>query len=220
MIPLRAETRLRHFPIITVLLIAANIAVFLYQISLGNNEYLFIYKYAAIAKAIMSLHPIHPASTLPPPLTLITANFLHGGILHIVGNMLFLWVFGGSVEDKLGRVEFIIFYLLCGVLSILIQVLTMPHSEIPLIGASGAIAGVMGAYFISFPRSRVLTLIIAFVFIRIVSLPALLFLGFWLLFQIYLGAPTLGSGEAGVAYFAHIGGFLVGMVAIKLMEKK
>jgi membrane associated rhomboid family serine protease len=215
MIPLRDDIRSGRFPLITISLIAANVFIYIYQLSLGPAQEYFIWKYAIIAKTLTSFHPIHPSSTLLPPLTLITSQFLHGGFLHLAGNMLFLWIFGDNVEAKLGYVRYLIFYITCGVISGLVQVLTFPHADMPLIGASGAIAGVMGAYFIRFPRAHVYTLII----IWIVRLPAVIFLGLWFIYQLLNGAPTYGSAEGGVAYFAHIGGFIAGMVLFKLWKK-
>jgi len=203
----------------TGLIIFINAAVYVYQISLGSNEPDFIWKYAVVAKTLTTLTPAHSASTLFPPLTLITSQFLHGGLLHILFNMLFLWVFGDNIEAKLGFIRFILFYLVCGILSGLIQVITFPNTAMPLIGASGAIAGIMGAFFLRFPRTRVQTLIIVFFFIRVVRIPAIVFLGIWLIFQIVAGAPTLGTDEGGVAYFAHIGGFICGMILYKVWEK-
>jgi len=219
MLPLRVENPSARFPFSALIIILLNIAVFSYQLSLGAAEDFFIWKYSAVAKALTTFIPVNSASTLFPPLTLITSLFLHGGLIHLLGNMLFLWVFAGNVEDKLGHVRFILFYLLCGILSTVVQVVTASSSEIPMLGASGAIAGVMGAYFLRFPHTKVRTLIIVFFFIRVIRLPAVLFLGIWLIFQILVGAPTIGSVQGGVAYFAHIGGFLSGMILFKVMEK-
>lgn len=219
MIPLRDNIPSRRLPVINVSLIIANIVVFIYQQMLGPYEISFIWKYGAVARSIVTFEPIHPASTVFPPLTLVTAQFLHGGLAHIGGNMLFLWIFGDNIEDRLGHFRFLLFYLICGVISILAQVVVSPNSELPIIGASGAIAGVMGAYLIKFPYARIHTLIFVFFFIRIVSLPALLFLGLWFIFQLLFGAPTIGDSSGGVAYFAHIGGFLAGMALFKIMEK-
>ena len=219
MIPLRVDNPSGRFPIATGLIILINAALYLYQVSLGYNEPDFIWKYAVVAKTLTTFTPAHSASTLFPPLPLITSQFLHGGLLHILFNMLFLWVFGDNIEAKLGFIRFILFYLVCGILSGLIQVITFPNAAMPLIGASGAIAGIMGAYFLRFPRNRVQTLIIVFFFIRVVRIPAIVFLGIWLIFQIVAGAPTLGTDEGGVAYFAHIGGFFCGMILYKVWEK-
>jgi membrane associated rhomboid family serine protease len=219
MIPLRDDIPSRRFPFITIILIIINVAVYLYQLSLGHSVSIFVWKYAVVPKAIISLHGVHPASTIFPPLTLFTSQFLHGGFWHLGGNMLFLWIFGDNIEDKLGHLRFVLFYLACGVLSAVIQIVTSPRAEVPVIGASGAIAGVMGAYFLRFPHAKVQTLIIVFFFIRIIRVPAVVFLGFWFILQVLLGAPTLGIAEGGVAYFAHIGGFVIGMILFKVMEK-
>jgi rhomboid family protein len=159
--------------------------------------------------------PLDPWRFLP----LLTANFLHGGWLHILGNMWFLGVFGDNVEDRLGHLRFVIFYLLCGAASMLIQGLVIPGSRIPAIGASGAIAGVLGAYLILYPSARVRTLVIIF----IVDLPAVVFLGVWFLTQLMNGSaslsPTAAEAAAGVAWWAHIGGFVVGMVLCLLLRR-
>jgi len=220
MIPLRDNIPSKTFPLVTIGIILANVVIFIYQLMLGTGEESFLWKYGAVAKAIISFQPVHPASTIPPILTLITAQFLHGSIWHLGGNMLFLWTFGDNVEDKLGHIKFIIFYLICGIISILAQVAVASSAMVPLIGASGAIAGVMGAYIVRFPQARIQTLLIIFFFIRIVSIPAFVFLGLWFVFQLLVGAPTVGNTQSGVAYFAHIGGFLAGMLLFKFMEKE
>ena len=219
MIPLRDNIPSDRFPVVTVSLIMANVVVFVYQLGLGQAAQSFIWKFAAVPASILSFHPVHENSTLFPPLTLVTSQFLHGGTLHLAGNMLFLWIFGDNVEGKLGYVRFLIFYLICGIISGLVQVFTLADAAVPIIGASGAIAGVMGAYFIRFPRAKIQTLIFLFFIIRIIYLPAILFLGIWLVFQIVAGVPTYGVAGGGVAYFAHIGGFVAGMILFKIMEK-
>jgi membrane associated rhomboid family serine protease len=147
--------------------------------------------------------------------------FLHGGFLHVAGNMLFLWIFGNNIEDTVGHGRFIIFYLLCGLVAGLVQVVMTPHSTIPLVGASGAISGVMGAYMILFPRAKILTLIFLGFFIRVVRIPAYFFLFFWFLIQL-ISAFYVGSAvdRGGVAFFAHIGGFVAGLGLVKLFEKR
>ena len=190
MIPLRDNIPSDRFPVVTVSLIMANVVVFVYQLGLGQAAQSFIWKFAAVPASILSFHPVHENSTLFPPLTLVTSQFLHGGTLHLAGNMLFLWIFGDNVEGKLGYVRFLIFYLICGIISGLVQVFTLADAAVPIIGASGAIAGVMGAYFIRFPRAKIQTLIFLFFIIRIIYLPAILFLGIWLVFQIVAGVPT------------------------------
>ena len=159
-----------------------------------------------------------PAPTAPTWLTVFTAMFMHGGLLHLGGNMLFLWIFGNNVEDSMGPVKFVIFYLLAGIAATAGQILIDPDSQVPNIGASGAIAGVLGGYLLLFPKARVVTIIFIVFFFTIIELPALVILGFWFIQQVLFGYFDLNSGGqgGGVAYFAHIGGFVFGLIAIKL----
>jgi membrane associated rhomboid family serine protease len=214
MIPLKDNIPSRSFPFITLILLLANVTVYIYQLTLGYAEDSFIWKYGAVAYSITTLEPVNPASTLFPWFTLLTAQFVHGSIWHLGGNMLFLWIFGDNVEDRLGHFHFLAFFLVCGVLSIIAQVIVNPDSAVPLIGASGAIAGVMGAYMVRFPRARILV----YFYFTAVWAPALIFLGLWFIFQLIVAAPSLNQ-SGGVAYFAHVGGFVVGMILFKLMEK-
>ncbi|MDQ6749800.1 MAG: rhomboid family intramembrane serine protease [Actinomycetota bacterium] len=164
-----------------------------------------------------------PGSQPPAWLTVFTAMFMHGGFLHIIGNMLFLWIFGNNVEDAMGRAKFVAFYLLGGLAAVLLQVAVDPSSTAPTIGASGAIAGVLGGYILLYPRARVLTLIFIIFFVTFVELPAALVLGFWFLQQIFFGAAGLSDptgGGGGVAYFAHIGGFAFGLIFIRLFASR
>ena len=212
MIPLRDNIPSSTYPYVTVALLSVNIAVFLYQITLGlDGVELFIYKTAAIPLEITSRTDIGPSSLVPLPYTLLTAMFVHGGLIHIVGNMLFLWIFGDNVEDRFGHVLFILFYLASGVAASMGHILLDPESTMPMVGASGAIAGVLGAYFLLFPRAQVNTLVILPLFISMARVPAILFLGFWFLFQIINSGVS--STEGGVAWFAHIGGFVAGILA-------
>jgi membrane associated rhomboid family serine protease len=165
-----------------------------------------------------------PGSQPDTWLTIFTAMFMHGGFLHIIGNMLFLWIFGNNVEDSMGPLRFLVFYLLGGIAAAALQVAVSPDSTAPLIGASGAIAGVLGGYILLYPRARVLTLVFIIFFVTVLYLPAAVVLGLWFLQQIYFGAaglsdPTGGAG-GGVAYFAHIGGFAFGLIFIKLFAKR
>jgi membrane associated rhomboid family serine protease len=153
-------------------------------------------------------------------LTLIASIFMHGGWVHIVGNMLFLWIFGNNVEDRMGRFRYLIFYVVCGVIAALTQLATNPSSEIPNIGASGAIAGVLGAYLLLYPRARVLTAITLLVFFAIVEVPAILLLGVWFVLQVLDGSAGLVSADSGgVAYFAHVGGFAAGLLLVRLLVR-
>jgi membrane associated rhomboid family serine protease len=163
----------------------------------------------AIPFEIFHLKDIGPRSMVPIPLTILSHMFMHGGFVHLFGNMLYLWIFGDNVEDALGRVRFLLFYLCCGIGAAFVHILSDVNSTIPMVGASGAIAGVLGAYFVLYPRANVLTLVIFFLFIRTIKIPAILFLGLWFCIQV------LNVGSAGsVAWYAHISGFICGMIII------
>ena len=209
-IPLRDTIPSRSFPIVSVFLIVVNVAVFIYEFALGRGVNGFITRNGLIPVGITGAGD---AAGVPfRPYTLLTSLFLHGGWLHVGGNMLYLWIFGDNVEDRLGHVRFLIFYLLCGVAASLTHVLANPVSTVPTIGASGAIAGVLGAYFLLYPRSRVLTVLPLGFYLQVVQVPAYLFLGFWFLLQFVVGAASLsaGAGREGVAWWAHVGGFAAG----------
>jgi rhomboid family protein len=168
---------------------------------------------------------IEPINEAPPVLTLFTSMFMHGGWLHIIFNMLFLWIFGNNIEDAMGRARFVGFYLIGGLAAILTQVLVSPDAQVPTVGASGAIAAVLGGYILLYPRARVLTIIFLFFFFTFVEIPAMVMLGIWLFLQFLpaigqLATPELGGEGGGVAYFAHIGGFLCGMALIHLFAKR
>jgi membrane associated rhomboid family serine protease len=210
-IPLKDENPTQRFPVITVVIITLNILVFLYQILSPQGLQYSIYRMGAIPYEITHLTTITYLPRISPPLTLLTSLFLHGSFLHLFGNMLYLWIFGNNIEDFLGRFRFILFYLLSGLGAGLVHILFHQSSKIPMIGASGAIAGVLGAYFILYPRARVLTII----FIWILPIPAFLILGLWFVAQVM----NIGIG-GGVAWFAHIGGFLIGVGLIKIYSKK
>jgi membrane associated rhomboid family serine protease len=193
----------RTVPFVTVGLIVVNALVFLYQITLGPAELrLFVASYAVV-----------PAWFWWP--SLVTSQFLHGGWLHMIFNMLYLWIFGDNVEDRLGHGRYLVFYLFAGAAAAMLQVLFQPYSLVPMVGASGAIAGVMGAYFVLYPQSRVLTAIFVFLFFDLVEIPAVFFLGIWFLMQLLSGVGSLGSNanSGGVAFWAHVGGFVIGAAA-------
>ncbi|MCI2425599.1 rhomboid family intramembrane serine protease [Candidatus Acetothermia bacterium] len=173
----------------------------------------FILQFGLISGELLNRIDLPPASPFPLILTIFTSAFLHGGLLHLLGNMLYLWIFGDNVEDAMGRVKFFLFYLLCGVGAAAAQIFSGPPAAIPMIGASGAIAGVLGAYLVLFPRSQILTLIPIFFFIRLIYLPAILLLGLWFLLQIF-SAAIGGAQAGGVAWLAHIGGFVVGILLV------
>lgn len=221
MVPLRDENPTRIRPYVTYGLIAINILVFLYEATLMGSPSLerFLRTWAVVPVELSaSLHGDPRFPLFQEGETLITSQFLHAGLLHVGGNMLYLWIFGNNVEEQMGRLRFTLFYLLCGVLASLAQWFVAPNSDIPSLGASGAIAGVMGAYIFRFPQVRVLTLLPIFVFFTILRIPAIVFLGIWFVQQaLYgfasLGAPTMvGMEGGGIAYWAHAGGFLFGAV--------
>lgn len=219
MIPLRDINPTERFAIVTFLLISLNIAVFVYELALGGMEgNLFIASFALIPKRLFS-HKAAMEGALPVAATLITSMFLHGGLLHIAGNMLYLWIFGNNVEDSMGRSRFIIFYLLCGLFAAYAHALMNRNSVTPMIGASGAISGVLGAYLLLYPRARVVTLIMFGFYIRTIEVPAMVVLGFWFALQFLNVLMTSGS-EGGVAWYAHVGGFVSGMLLIGLFKRK
>jgi len=209
MIPLRDVIPSRTTPYITVTIIVLNAIAWFFELSMGERqltEFLFVYG-------------VVPAAFSWP--TLITSMFLHGSWSHVIGNMWYLWIFGDNVEDRLGHGRFIVFYLLCGMAAAIGQIVMDPSSELPTIGASGAIAGVMGAYFVLYPQSRVLTLI-PWIFIQIVEIPAIVLLGFWFLMQFLSAgaiAVTANTHGGGVAFAAHVAGFVVGMVGVFVFRK-
>jgi membrane associated rhomboid family serine protease len=211
MIPLRDVIPSRTTPYVTVTIIVLNTLAWLFELSLPHevlNQFLIVYG-------------VVPAYFSWP--TLITSMFLHGGWMHVIGNMWYLWIFGDNVEDSLGHGRFIVFYLLCGIVAAFGQILIEPSSTLPTIGASGAIAGVMGAYFVLYPHSRVLTLLPIIFFWEIVELPAIVLLGFWFLMQLFSAgtiAMTASTGGGGVAFMAHVAGFVFGVIGVFVFRKR
>jgi len=249
-LPIRDENPVRRVPVVTYLLIALNVAVFLAepiafrsfggdvrQVAQVCRQEAYFDRWAAIPRELVHNKPLDAVvvgsagtdgcvvSTPPyrksPLLSAFTAMFLHGGWFHLLGNMLFLWIFGNNVEDRMGRLRYALFYLICGVIAGLTQLATDPSSGIPNIGASGAIAGVLGAYLVLYPRARVLTAITLLVFFAIVEVPAVLLLGAWFLLQVLEGSAGLvdAASTGGVANFAHIGGFVAGLVLVWLFVR-
>jgi membrane associated rhomboid family serine protease len=209
-IPLRDVVPSRTTPYITITIIALNALAWLFELSLPPP----------VLNEFITAYGVVPAAFSAP--TLITSMFLHGSWSHVLGNMWYLWIFGDNVEDRVGHGRFIVFYLLCGMTAALGQIAVGPHSTLPTIGASGAIAGVMGAYFVLYPRSRVLTLI-PWIFLQIVELPAIVLLGFWFVMQLFSAgtiAMTTSSSGGGVAFAAHVVGFLAGMGGVFLFKKR
>jgi len=228
MFPLRDENPTRSFPAVTLLIIVANVLVFLGQLAAGlqssvvqfglipaellqGADHLYAPRGAEIGEAGEALRNYDPAWA-----TLFSSMFMHGGLMHIAGNMWFLWIFGNNVEDAMGRVKYLLFYLVAGLAAAGAQMATGPASPVPMVGASGAIGGVLGAYLVLFPGSRIHTLITAFV-ITTVELPAVVVLGFWFVIQVASGMVDQAAG--GVAYAAHVGGFLCGVVLGRLLAQ-
>ena len=216
MIPLKDRNPTRRFPIITVSLIVVNVLAFFYELSLGTRIDEFIFHFSVIPNEItQALH-----SDIFRPfifITLFTSLFLHGGWLHVGGNMLYLWIFGDNVEDKLGHMRFLLFYIICGIAASSLHIYIDPTSTVPTIGASGAISGILGAYLFMFPRVRVLTLVPIFIFIQTIELPAFVVLGLWFVLQFFNSILSLGHTAAsmgGVAWWAHVGGFITGLLFV------
>ncbi|HEY8427291.1 MAG TPA: rhomboid family intramembrane serine protease [Sandaracinaceae bacterium] len=222
MIPLRDLNPTRRRPIVTYSLIAVNVAVWLYQFSLNGltiggatpEFQYFVYRWGVIPY-YLTVEP-----TLGSLLTPFTSMFMHGGWLHLIGNMWFLHVFGDNIEDELGHARYLLFYLLSGLGAVALQVAIDPASTVPMVGASGAIAGVLGGYLMLHPRARIITLVPIFIFVQFVELPAFLFLFVWFGLQLLYGMTSLGLPEpaGGVAFFAHVGGFVVGLALVRFMR--
>lgn len=218
MIPIKDDVPTNTFPFITISIIAVNVLVFLYQLGLGfDRAEFFIYRTAAIPYEVTRFVDVFPPSIVPPPFTVFTAMFVHAGLLHLGGNMLFLWIFGDNIEDNFGHVRFIFFYLGAGVVASMAHILLDPNSTVPMIGASGAVAGVLGAYFLLYPRAKVLTLVFLIFFISMVRVPAVFFLGVWFIIQLLSSG---GGGGGGIAWYAHIGGFITGMAIVLIFRPK
>jgi len=221
LIPIRDLNPRRTFPVVTILLIAANVLVFLFELSLGPRLERFL-----MAAAFIPARAFHEggAGLVPEVTSALLSMFLHGGWMHLLGNMLFLWIFGDNVEDRLGHVRFLVFYILCGYAATFAHAFFNASSTMPAIGASGAISGVLGAYLFLFPNARIVTLVWLFIFIRFIEIPALVFLPFWFLMQFLSGVASLRAANPaaaeGVAWFAHIGGFIAGPLLLLLLGGK
>jgi len=208
MIPLKDDNPRFRPPIVTIALILANIVAFYYEIVLGYNP--VFERYALFSDRIVQGHGLE---------TLVTSMFLHGGFMHLLGNMLYLWIFGDNVESYLGHVRYIFFYLVCGLAAAFAHIFLSGVSEVPMVGASGAISGVLGAYLIKYPRARILVLIPYFI-LTVQKIPALFVLGFWFIIQLLWGLSSTSSDGGGVAFWAHVGGFVAGMLLISLFRVK
>ena len=219
MIPLRDTTKSGVFPFVNLTLITINILVFLYEVSLGENIHKFIFEYGLIPAKVFSSSAVSMEGRLFP---FISSMFIHAGWLHIIGNALFLFIFGDNVEARMGHLKYLIFYLVCGLAAALFQIITNVSSVIPMVGASGAISGVLGAYITFYPKSNILTLVPIFFFIRILHIPAAIFIFVWFIIQFLSGVGTLGAAQdtGGVAFWAHIGGFVAGLILARFFQKR
>jgi membrane associated rhomboid family serine protease len=202
-----ASRQTRSFPVATLLIIVVNALVFVRELIGGNP---FVARWAAIPAVIVSGHGW---------VTIFTAMFMHGGWMHIIGNMVFLWAFGPQMEDAMGHGRYVVFYLVGGVVAMLAQVAGSPGSTVPTLGASGAIAAVMGAFIVTYPRDRIKSVLWIFIFVRITMIPAVLLIGFWFLIQLFNAGAVANVQTGGVAYLAHVGGFLFGAVTARLWRR-
>jgi len=215
MIPLRDNIPSEKPPIVTTAIIIVNVLVYVFQMLSGSGQEVWAWKFGLIPMELTQGVELTPQLSAPVTLNIFTSMFLHGGFLHLAGNMLYLWIFGDNVEDRLGHTRFLAFYLITGIAATMLFVWSSPALDIPLVGASGAIAGVLGAYIISFPKARIATLIIFGFFIRVVQIPAIIVLGMWFLIQVISGLPAAGAEQSGgVAFLAHVGGFIAGLVLV------
>jgi len=220
MIPIRDRNPSGIFPLVTVIIIALNVLVFLFEISLGRNLTYFLFYYGIVPLKVLNSADIPDSTMMSTYFPFLSYMFLHGGFVHLIGNMWYLWIFGDNIEDMLGSFRFIFFYLLSGIGSAVVHVLFNSQSGTPCIGASGAVAGVLGAYMVSFPRARVLVLLPLFFFWPIIELPALVVLGFWFFIQFFKGTASISQAQGGgVAWWAHIGGFIIGIILIKVFPQ-
>ena len=225
MVPLNDNNPTRTTPYVVFVLIVLNVLIFIYELSLqsmgGEALNQFFNVWAIVPAELTDSFGGRAVNPVGEWFTLISSQFLHGGFAHLGGNMLYLWIFGNNIEDKLGHSRFVVFYLTCGALAGLAQWIFAPQSVVPTLGASGAIAGVMGAYIIRFPKAQILTLVPLFLFITTIRIPAVFFLGLWFVQQAFYGVASLGAnadiGAGGVAYRAHAGGFIFGVILGPLM---
>jgi membrane associated rhomboid family serine protease len=215
-VPLYDDNPTVREPVVTYLLIGLCIGAFLWQ--LGHSERAILYGYGMIpAELFGHWHPPRAYQVLPPWATLLTSMFLHGGWFHLIGNMIFLWIFGNNIEDVLGRGRYLLFYLCCGVTAALTQAFSNPAGHVPMVGASGAIAGVLGAYLLLYPKANVHVFVWIVIFFRIVNIPAWILLGLWFAMQLVSGLAR-SPGTPGVAFWAHIGGFVTGAILVLLLR--
>ncbi|MBI5050315.1 MAG: rhomboid family intramembrane serine protease [Nitrospirae bacterium] len=218
MIPFKDDNPTTIFPFATIGLIAANAMVFILQVTSPVNPREITLAYGAIPNYLLKFDAVQP---IHPFLTLFTSMFMHGGLFHLGGNMLYLWIFGNNIEDRLGHIKFVIFYILGGIVAAYSHAVASPSSMLPMVGASGAVSGILGAYVLLFPRAKVYTLVFFGFFARVITLPAVFVIGFWIVLQFINGILSRGLvNQGGVAWFAHIGGFVFGILLIKFFLGK
>ncbi|MBW2306651.1 MAG: rhomboid family intramembrane serine protease [Deltaproteobacteria bacterium] len=222
MIPLRDRNPSGSFPVVTLLIIVANMVLFIYELGMGYRLERFLMTWGLVPLKVRYFFAVQEIGMADVFLPFFTSMFLHGGWLHVIGNMWYLWIFGDNVEDRLGHARYFLFYIICGLGAALTHVLFNINSGMPVVGASGAVAGVLGAYMFSFPKARVLTLVFIFIFITTIEIPAYFFLAFWFILQFLSGTMSIAasSGDAGgVAWWAHVGGFVLGILLITRMRR-
>lgn len=219
MIPIKDINPTDRIPLVTILLVIANSIVFFYQVGLGARQDAFVSAFALVPARLF--HPSEAGvGPVPAGVTIFTAMFLHGGFLHVAGNMLYLWIFGNNVEEAMGRVRFLIFYLLTGFVAAYGHALTNTRSAVPMIGASGAVSGILGAYLLLYPRARVITLVFLGFLVRTIEVPAMIVLGFWFVLQFLNALVSAGGTGGGIAWFAHVGGFIAGMALVGIFKHR
>jgi membrane associated rhomboid family serine protease len=221
MIPLRDDNPAHTTPIVTVSFIVLCTLVYIYQASLPPQPgELFVYRFGAIPATIFGHAALPPEVHGAAPLVaLITSMFMHGSWMHLIGNMLYLWIFGDNVEDAMGHVRFVFFYVVCGIIAVFSHAITDPSSTVPMVGASGAISGVLGAYLLLYPHAQVLVVVPLGIYTRMMYVPAGIVLGLWFVMQMLSGGMSLGQSGGGIAFFAHVGGFLAGMTLVGLFKR-
>jgi len=223
MIPFRDSNPSGTKPVVTVAIIVANVVVFGYELALGRQLDAFVMHYGLIPALVTGGLPIEGFNWPDKAIRFVSTMFLHGGWLHLIGNMWYLWLFGDNIEDRLGHVRFGLFYLACGFAASLVHIASDPSSLVPTVGASGAIAGVLGAYMVTFPHARIATFVPTFFLPMVVELPAVLVLGFWFVTQLFNGTFTIALAAqttGGVAWWAHIGGFVIGVMLIRVLPRR
>lgn len=221
MIPIRDKNPSGTFPYVTIGIMTVNVFMFFIELSLGPRLDRFIMQYGLVPLKLQYYSQSPELTFIDTFLPFLTSMFLHGGFIHLIGNMWYLWIFGDNIEDKLGHFKYLCFYILCGIIAACVHVFFNSQSKVPCIGASGAIAGVLGAYMITFPRARVVTIIpLGFIW-PIIELPAMVVLGFWFVIQFFNGAASISASASsgGVAWWAHIGGFVSGILMFYIFRK-